>query len=130
MRCNNKLFHFVEPTEPQLLLIPNKPENLQATSITEISTRLIWEKPIDNGAEITGYALSFGPVYNPTANTQTLPSSPMQFDLYGLQKNVQYSVYVTAYNRNGQSLPAEIEFWTSSGKTRIKTINMLAKIEI
>ncbi|XP_072021130.1 fibronectin-like [Amphiura filiformis] len=106
-----------EPTAPEVPKIPNTPQNLRATSITEISARLIWEKPIGNGADITGYVLSYGPMNDPVANTQTLPVSPTQFDLYGLQTDVRFNVYVTAYNRKGQSNPADIEFTTSSGRT-------------
>ncbi len=98
--------------------IPEMPQNLRATSVTEISARLMWEKPIDNGGDIVGYAIAYGPMDDPTANTQTVNPTPTSFDLYGLQTDIQYSVYVTAYNQKGQSLPAEVEFWTSSGKCK------------
>ena len=53
---------------------------------------------------------------DPTANTMRIDLNPTEHDLTGLQTDIQYSVYVTAYNRDGQSSPAEVEFWTGRGK--------------
>ena len=103
-----------EPTAAQL--IPGTPQNIQAIAIKETSALITWDLPVDNGADIIGFVVSYGPMYDPTANTQRVGLNPMEYELSGLETDTQYSVYVTAYNREGQSYyPAEVEFWTVSG---------------
>ncbi|XP_072020636.1 neogenin-like isoform X2 [Amphiura filiformis] len=98
--------------EPVAATIPESPQNL-AVDVRGTTASLSWSPPADNGAEVIGYVVSYGPADNARENVFTLRPDPTRTDLEGLNTNVQYMVTITAYNTNGQSYPATFEFSTS-----------------
>ena len=71
---------------------------------------------MENGAEMTGYVLAYGPIENRGENMLQLDLSPTEKSLEGLTPSTAYYASLTSYNSNGQSAPVSLDFTTLEGK--------------
>ncbi len=103
------------PEPPAAPTMPEAPQNLAATETTTTTAIITWEAPQDNGAVISGYAMTYGPVDNPAANRVDLAGNYRETELEGLTDNTQYQLSLVAYTDDGDSPPITIEFQTPEG---------------
>ncbi|XP_075038278.1 tenascin-N-like [Mixophyes fleayi] len=86
------------------------PKNLQASEITQTETTLTWTPPT---AQIDGYTL----VYEDEGGNRQeieLDAASKSYELKGLKKGTQYTVYLVAYRGNRKSRQATTMFYTVS----------------
>ncbi|XP_063795765.1 tenascin-N-like isoform X2 [Pseudophryne corroboree] len=86
------------------------PKNLVASETTQTETTLTWTPPI---AQIDGYILTYE---DESGNRQEieLDAASKSYDLKGLKKGAQYTVYLVAYRGDRKSRHATTMFFTGS----------------
>ncbi|XP_044158320.1 LOW QUALITY PROTEIN: tenascin-like [Bufo gargarizans] len=84
------------------------PKNLEASEITQTETTLTWTPPV---AQIDGYILTYE---DADGNRQEieLDAASKSFELKGLKKGTQYTVYLRAYKGEKKSRQATATFLT------------------
>ena len=105
------LFSVTRPPPTEAPTLPNSPQNLVADAQAH-SARVIWDEPRDNGVPVLGYIITYGPRENPEENILSVDIHPRVTELTGLMSNVQYRLTMTAFNTEGTSIPAILDFFT------------------
>lgn len=113
-RCSNDFGRIIQCMEEGSGLLPGMPIGLHATLLTKDNVHLEW-KPADedSGAEHITYQIRYAKLesylpLHPLDHNQIINSSETKAIVTGLAPNSKYSIYVTAHNVYGVSLPSLI----------------------